>query len=446
MVQWLNRDYARNLIAIFLVVMLLPLVSEIMGAHPATKPSSHVIRVPEDYPSIQEAVDHAGSGAIIIVSRGVYHESLAIKDLSGLRIIGREAVITGDHTRNIGILIENSTSITISGLSLDNYTRVGILLSLSRDISINNTSVRGSVIGLSINASTGVNITGIRIENASTALEINGCRDVRITRSTLSYQTYLLNTANGTGIRIYMNNIDGPPAIITCGYASIVWHSPGGIQYMYRGRLHEAILGNHWGGYSGRDADGNGVGEEPYPFIIYDCSGRIRGRGQDYNPLIDEIVSYTVIPHPFTPRPPVIGPRIQDVELAMGEERIINLTIMNPNPIYMNLTIKANGSGGVRARVLNPHLIIPPGGYGNVSVLVEYTGGRPEYCLSTVAVTAVDYTTGLKGFWNTAVVPRAQPSVWDVIGGYVIPVAIYSGIALGGFAVYYYLTRRKQSL
>lgn len=47
-------------------------------------------RVPEDYPTIQKAIDHAKNGDTVLVSAGTYIEDIVISDKS-ISLIGEDA-------------------------------------------------------------------------------------------------------------------------------------------------------------------------------------------------------------------------------------------------------------------------------------------------------------------------------------------------------------------
>lgn len=58
------------------------------------------IIVPDDYPTIQEAIDNAGPGFCIWVRSGTYYENIVV-DVNALKIIGDSAIIDGKGSGNV---------------------------------------------------------------------------------------------------------------------------------------------------------------------------------------------------------------------------------------------------------------------------------------------------------------------------------------------------------
>ena len=48
------------------------------GREPVPSGFAATVRVPADYPTVQEAVDHAEPGGMVLIAPGVYHESVVV--------------------------------------------------------------------------------------------------------------------------------------------------------------------------------------------------------------------------------------------------------------------------------------------------------------------------------------------------------------------------------
>jgi hypothetical protein len=98
------------------------------------------IRVPQDQPTIQAAIDAAVADDVVIVSRGVYDENVSIVSRSDLTIEGRGAVVI--RPTGTGLFIHASHNIDVTGIAVKGGT-IGIDVFESNDVTIQKFAVTG---------------------------------------------------------------------------------------------------------------------------------------------------------------------------------------------------------------------------------------------------------------------------------------------------------------
>jgi hypothetical protein len=85
------------------------------------------IRVPDDHPTIQEAVDAAEPGDLVLISAGVYNEAVDVTtDELTIRGIDRnEVILDGEFELENGIRVLEASGVAVENLTARNYTSNG---------------------------------------------------------------------------------------------------------------------------------------------------------------------------------------------------------------------------------------------------------------------------------------------------------------------------------
>ena len=272
------------IIAIFL--MTLPLCNTFGLSFNVSTESSNTIRVPQDYDTIQEAINAADPGDTILVAAGTYPEYVLVNKSVTLKGYNRESVITGQKTpprimdvtvSNVeisgftiqnkgtlkGIYVEPPFGETISYVTItDNAlinNHVGVFLSYCIHVGITNNTFNNNYYGIRLHDSDFNTITDNKI-NGSIYYGINlyaHSENNKITVNTLTNNKYctLLEWSNGNTINL--NTIKSSTEY--------------GIRLSYS---------------SGTTVKGNNVLNNKYGVYVWNCSGNTFY----YNNFIDNTI------------------------------------------------------------------------------------------------------------------------------------------------------------
>lgn len=94
------------------------------------KASSRILRVPQDFPTISDAVSVAEPGDTILVKPGKYHEAVIIpSNKSSIRILAKRLVILNGRKRLSTAFTIQGNNIEIRGFTIRNYVKSGIQIS-----------------------------------------------------------------------------------------------------------------------------------------------------------------------------------------------------------------------------------------------------------------------------------------------------------------------------
>jgi len=193
-------------------------------------PEAATIYVPDDYSTIQAAVDAANPGDTIIVRDGTYIENvnvnkdhLTIRSENGAERTVVQAANPDDHVFEV----------TRDYVNINGFTPTGATGALSAGIYLS-----GDYCNISSNIAS-KNFIGINLSPYS--------------KSNIIYlNDFIDNTWNWNKLNAYpLPNLNN-------------WSSDEKITYTYNASNYTNYLGNYWDDYTGSDADGDGIGDIPY--------------------------------------------------------------------------------------------------------------------------------------------------------------------------------------
>ncbi|WFN34534.1 right-handed parallel beta-helix repeat-containing protein [Methanogenium sp. S4BF] len=220
-----------------------------------------------DFTTIQAAVDAASDGDAIIVRDGTYAESINVT---------RSISIRSENGAATTILSPGSFSgfvVTADGASVEGFTidrvngdgNFGVKITRAKGVSV-------------INNTFNVCREGIKLDTAEETVIIGN--DVLINNKATNKVLWLINSSNNL---IYYNTFTKGIVTVEGTSSDNIWSSSDSVDYIYSGKGWSSHLGNTWPGYTGTDADGNGIGDTPY--TLSDGS-------TDAYPLVAPLASY----------------------------------------------------------------------------------------------------------------------------------------------------------
>ncbi len=273
--------------------------------------ASTVIYVPDDYPTIQAAVDAASPGDTIIVRDGTYTENvdvhkdrLTIESENGADSTIVQAAnpdglvffVTSDSVAIFGFTIRNgkdgiglsSAFSIVDNCIVEGNVRYGVGMWKSNSTISNSTIKSNDRGGINIWASGNHVIDSVVEDNKEYGIGLFGSENGLVTRSIIKDNTgYGIRICSSTGYLIYLNNfINNTDNVYSSNNSTNIWNSPEELTYAHNGNIYTNHLGSYWSDYIGSDADGDGIGGTPYSI----------DSDSDNYPLMQPFENYRVTP------------------------------------------------------------------------------------------------------------------------------------------------------
>ncbi|KQL46073.1 hypothetical protein AN963_13830 [Brevibacillus choshinensis] len=172
-----------------------------------------VIRVPRDQPTIQDGVNAAGGGDVVLVADGIYHEDVVLAEKLNIRVIadGDNVVLDGGGILAIAFTLQVSLGIEIKGFTIQNYVNVGIFLDDSSENNLIRNSIKNvGANGIELGGSVGVLVWQNKIENASgSGIKVFGKSSFLVENHILNAGNHGIETASTSSLLVAENSIEG---------------------------------------------------------------------------------------------------------------------------------------------------------------------------------------------------------------------------------------------
>ncbi|WAC04614.1 MAG: protein kinase [Methanoregula sp.] len=250
-----------------------------------------------DFTGIQAAVSHASAGDTILVGSGTYNEKIRVDKTLTVRGIdtGGGAPVIDPEKRGNAVEI-TANGCTFSGFVVQNAELLsGIRISSDRTTLTGNT-VKSCGQGIFLDSADKSVITGNNItRNVRTGIALEGSTGNRIEANSITKNTVgIVLDESSSSNRIFLNTFDNTANVISKSITS-VWDTDTAFTYRYLGRDVKSPMGNYWGDYSGKDANGDGIGDTPYNILVGANKKLVAASNQnvvDRYPLMDPVEFY----------------------------------------------------------------------------------------------------------------------------------------------------------
>ena len=341
--------------AVFIILLsLLSFTPIIMLPLPA-EATPGIVRVPQDFLTIQQAIDATASGGTILVAAKTYNENITV--WKPLQIKGENAYSTIiEQAGAFAICHVTANNVNISGFTLRGGS-IGVWVDSCNYGSITSTVITNNDDGMWVTFSYGAVVSKNTLtDNLFMGLYLEASNNTSIDANTIARNTYGTYIQNSEGNAIYSNNFslnyaDGIDAI-NSNYNSVfhnmisnnslgIYLQGSNSNSIYENNLvynlaqalvegtitngwDDGTHGNYWSNYTGLDSNNDGIG---------DTAQVINGNNQDRYPLMKPWANIAIT-----------AITCSKTAVVQGQETNITAVVQNQgwDPLTTGVTLYAN--------------------------------------------------------------------------------------------------------
>ncbi len=257
--------------------------------------SQSTLRVPDDYPTIQEAINSASHGDTIFVRGGTYQENIIIK--KGITLIGEDrenTILNGGGSGNVIVIMASQVTISRFTITNSHMQGFGIYVGYFGNVISDNIIINNNI-GIKIEYSSGNHVCRNIISSNNIGMQMFSASGNKIYENTFANNYF--------GIDIYYNSLDNiiyENAFQQNGYGVRISYNSNNNAFYYNNFIantkdvyaeqttniwsHDS-KGNYWDEYEGRDLNKDGIGDVPHNITYMD---------KDYYPLMGKFYSFAI--------------------------------------------------------------------------------------------------------------------------------------------------------
>jgi len=264
----------------------------------SVKAGTDVIHVPIQYPTIQEAINHANPGDTIFVHKRTYYEHVIIN--KSVALVGEDRDSTNVDGNGTGSVISITANyVSVKGFTIERSGRgpydSGIFVNRSSGNDVSRNTMTNNSNGISLYFSSYNTISHNTMTNNSNGISLLFSIKNMVSGNTITNNNYgisLFSSINNmvSGNTITNNNYGMYLALYTMNNIICCnnFNNTCQVRSDSTNVWDYGNQGNYWSDYAEQDLNGDGIGDKPYVIDIYNQDNHpLKGTFSDFNVTLE---------------------------------------------------------------------------------------------------------------------------------------------------------------